>query len=171
VFYSANQECNFNEKTGGAEALLFFSCYLMVSTSNPNNSTATKIFGNYLNISKPQLVRLRNFKYIIFPRNTTDCLANFTVDTYLSFNNREYLVVTFIDVRGAFDFENIPLFISLLNALNLALFFTNFIFRLFSHRTLNFLPSFGITSICSTKIGLSQGSYLSQILFNITCAF
>jgi len=42
-------------------------------------------------------------------RGTTDCLANFIGDVYQSFNNREYLVATFIDVRGAFDTVNIPL--------------------------------------------------------------
>jgi hypothetical protein len=44
---------NFNEKTGSAEALLSFSYSLMViDTRKPYNSTFTKIFGKYMNISK-----------------------------------------------------------------------------------------------------------------------
>jgi hypothetical protein len=39
------QKRNFNEKTGGAEALLYFSCSSMVvDTRNPYNSIATKIY-------------------------------------------------------------------------------------------------------------------------------
>jgi hypothetical protein len=50
------QPLNFNENTGGAEALRPFSCSLMVmDIRKPYNSTVTKIFSKYMNTSKFKL--------------------------------------------------------------------------------------------------------------------
>ena len=76
----------------------------------------------------------------VIPIDTTDYLANFISDIYQLFNNKEYLIATFVDIRGAFDSVNIPFLISHINALNSPPSITNFISRLFSHRTTFYLP-------------------------------
>lgn len=112
-----------------------------------------------------------NFYAFKRSKGTANCLANFISDIYQSFNNREYLVATFIDVHGAFDSVNNPLLISRLYSLNLPPSFTNFISRLFSHRIIHFLSPFGTTNVRSTTTGLPQSSCLSPIFFNIYMYF
>jgi len=100
-------------------------------------------------------------------RGTIDCLVNFVGQIYQSFNNIEFFVAIFIDIRGAFDSVHIPLVLSHLESLNLPLTFINIISLLFSNWQLHFFSSFGSTTICSTLTGLPQGSCLSPILFNL----
>jgi hypothetical protein len=62
-----NQGRNFNEKTENAEVLLSFSCSLMIiDTRKPYNSTVTKIFGKYMNISKFKLFALILYFYYAY---------------------------------------------------------------------------------------------------------
>ncbi|KAL4082906.1 hypothetical protein QTP88_029560 [Uroleucon formosanum] len=89
-------------------------------------------------------------------RGTIDCLARFIGQIYQSFNNKEYFVSTFIDIRGAFDSVHIPSLISHLKSLNIPSLFINFISLLFSDRKLHFRSSFGSTNIRSTSTGLPR---------------
>jgi hypothetical protein len=67
IVFTYYQGRNFNEKTGGAEALLSFSCSLMViDTRKSYNSTVTKIFGKYMNISKFKLFTLILYFYCAY---------------------------------------------------------------------------------------------------------
>lgn len=40
---------------------------------------------------------------------TTEYLVMFTGENYRSFNNREFVVTAYVDIRGIFDSVNIPL--------------------------------------------------------------
>jgi hypothetical protein len=81
MYEPLTQGRNFNEKTGGAEVLLYFSYFLMIiDIRNPNNSTVTKIFGRYLNISKFKLFILILYFYI-----TNYLSANTNVSLYEHF--------------------------------------------------------------------------------------
>ncbi|KAL4152897.1 hypothetical protein QTP88_000730 [Uroleucon formosanum] len=116
----------------------------------------------------------KRFRKCIQPSTHTlndDCLARFIGQIYQSFNNKEYFVSTFIDIRGAFDSVHIPSLISHLKSLNIPSLFINFISLLFSDRKLHFRSSFGSTNIRSTSKGLPQGSCLSPILFNLYMSF
>lgn len=84
-------------------------------------------------------------------RGTIDCLARFIGQIHQSFNNKEYFVSTFIDIRGAFDSVHIPLLITHLKSLNIPSSFINLISLLFSNRKLHFCSSFGSTNIRSTS--------------------
>jgi hypothetical protein len=66
-FYPYFQERNFNEKTGGTEDLLSFSCSLIViDTHKTYNSKVNKIFGKYMNISKFKLFTLILYFYCAY---------------------------------------------------------------------------------------------------------
>jgi hypothetical protein len=61
------QRRNFNENTGGAEALQSFSCSLMViDTRKPYNLIVAKIFGKYINTSKFKLFTLILYFYCAY---------------------------------------------------------------------------------------------------------
>jgi hypothetical protein len=49
---------------------------------------------------------------------TMECLSTFIGNIYHAFNNKEFLVATFVDIRGAFDSVNIPTLITYLLSLN-----------------------------------------------------
>lgn len=100
-------------------------------------------------------------------RGTIDCHANFVGRIYQYFNNKEFFVATFIDIRGSFDSVQIPLLLSHLESLNLPPTFINIISFFFFNRQLYFFSSFGSTTASSTATGLSQGICLSPILFNL----
>jgi hypothetical protein len=91
--------------------------------------------------------------------------------SYHAFNDKKFLVATFIDIRGAFDSVHIPTLISHLSSLDLPPTFCNLIRSLFSSRSLSFFSPFGSHNTRSTCTGLLQGSCLSPILFNIYINF
>jgi hypothetical protein len=95
-----------------------------------------------------------------------DCLANFVGQIYQSFNNKEFFVSTFIDIRSAFDSVHISLLLFYLKSLNLPSTFINLISLLSSNRELHFFSTFGSTNLRYTSTGLPHGSCLSPILFN-----
>jgi hypothetical protein len=102
---------------------------------------------------------------------TMECLSTFISNTYHSFNDKEFLVATFVNIRGAYDSVNIPTLVSKLFSQNIPLSFFNIIFSLFSHRFLSFTSLFGNKCSRTTFSSLPQGSYLSPILFNIYISF
>jgi hypothetical protein len=97
----------------------------------------------------------------------TECLATFIGHIYHSFNNKQFFVATFVDIRGAFDSVNISTLISHLLSLQAPVKFCNILFSLFNRRNLFFFSPFGSYNIRSTFTGLPQGSCLSPLLFNI----
>ena len=98
---------------------------------------------------------------------TIDCLSTFVGHLYHSFNNKEFLVATFIDIRGAFDSVNIQTLVNHLASLNAPPEFCNLLLSLYHKRNLFFSTRFGSSNIRSTFSGLPQGSCLSPILFNV----
>jgi len=98
---------------------------------------------------------------------TMECLSTLIGNIYHSFNNREFLVSTFVDIRSAFDSVNIPTCISSLLSLNVPSKFCNILFSLFKFRKLTFSSPFGSSTTRSTFTGLPQGICLSPILFNV----
>lgn len=104
---------------------------------------------------------------------TLECLSIFSGHIYHAFNDKQFLVATFIDIRGAFDSVHILTLISHLSSLDLDLppAFCNLIRSLFSYRSLSFSSPFYSHNIRSTFTGLPQGSCLSPILFNIYINF
>uniref|UniRef100_A0A2H8TL40 RNA-directed DNA polymerase from mobile element jockey n=2 Tax=Melanaphis sacchari TaxID=742174 RepID=A0A2H8TL40_9HEMI len=98
---------------------------------------------------------------------TIECLSTFIGNIYHSFNNKEYFVATFIDIRGAFDSVNIHILVDYIISLNAPPEFGNILLYLFNKRNLVFSSSFGSSSSRSTFTGLPQGSCLSPLLFNI----
>jgi hypothetical protein len=79
------QGYNLNEKTVGDTALLSFSCSLMfIDICDPYNSTVTKIFVKYINISKCKLFTL------IFARIT--CLYYPSVNINVSLHDRSQIL-------------------------------------------------------------------------------
>ena len=98
---------------------------------------------------------------------TIECLSTFIGNIYHSFNNKEFFVATFIDIRGAFDSVNIHTLVDYIFSLNAPPEFCNILLSLFNKRTLVFSSSFGSTNTRSTFTGLPQGSCLSPLLFNI----
>ncbi|KAL4089414.1 hypothetical protein QTP88_024453 [Uroleucon formosanum] len=98
---------------------------------------------------------------------TLECLSTFIGKIYHSFNNKEFFVTTFVDIRGAFDSVNISTLISHLLSLQVPTLFCNVLSSLFKHRNLFFSFLFSATSTRSTFSGLPQGNCLSSILFNV----
>ncbi|KAL4142166.1 hypothetical protein QTP88_004679 [Uroleucon formosanum] len=98
---------------------------------------------------------------------TIECLSTFIGNIYHSFNNKEFFVATFIDIRGAFDSVNIHTLIDHIISLNAPPVFGNMLLSLFNKRNLVFSSSFGSSNTRSTFTGLPQGSCLSPLLFNI----
>ncbi|KAL4113880.1 hypothetical protein QTP88_017437 [Uroleucon formosanum] len=77
---------------------------------------------------------------------TLECLSTFIGKIYHSFNNKEFFVATFVDIRGAFDSVNISTLISHLLSLQVPTLFCNVLSSLFKHRNLFFLlPSVQLT--------------------------
>jgi len=74
---------------------------------------------------------------------TMECLSTLIGNIYYSFNNREFLVSTFVDIRGAFDSVNIPTLISHLLSLNVPSKFCNILLSLYKFRKLTFSSPFG----------------------------
>ncbi|KAL4126363.1 hypothetical protein QTP88_010585 [Uroleucon formosanum] len=98
---------------------------------------------------------------------TMECLSTFIGKIYHSFNNKEFFVATFVDIRGAFDCVNISTLISHLLSLQVPTLFCNILSSLFKHRNLFFSSPFGATNTRSTFTDLPRGSCLSPILFNV----
>jgi len=98
---------------------------------------------------------------------TMECLSTFIGNIYHAFNNKEFLVATFVDIRGAFDSVNIPTLITYLLSLNVPPKFCNVLSALFNFRNLVFFSPFGSSNTRSTFTDLPQGSCLSPILFNV----
>jgi hypothetical protein len=67
------------------------------------------------------------------------CLSTFIGNIYHSFNNKEFLVTTFVDICSAFDSVNIPTLITYLLLLNVPSKFCNVLSALFNFRKLVFL--------------------------------
>jgi hypothetical protein len=99
--------------------------------------------------------------------DTMEYLSNFIGNIYHSFNNKEFLVTTFVDIHGAFDFVNIPTLITYLLSLNVPTKFCNVLSALFNFRKLVFSSPFGSSNTRSTFTGFPHGSCLSPILFNV----
>lgn len=98
---------------------------------------------------------------------TLECFTMFLGHIYHSFNNKQFLVATFDDIRGTFDSVNISTLISHLLSLNVSSKFYKILFSLFNHRNFMF-TLFGSYNFCSTFTGLPpQGSCLSPLLFYI----
>lgn len=100
-------------------------------------------------------------------RGTMECLSSFIGNIYHSFNNREFFVATFVDIRGAFDSVNIFTLISHLISLHIPQQLCNTLMSLFNKRNLIFSYPFGAYNSRSTYTGLPQGSCLSPLLFNV----
>ncbi|KAL4149357.1 hypothetical protein QTP88_003319 [Uroleucon formosanum] len=98
---------------------------------------------------------------------TMECFSTFIGNIYHAFNNKEFLVATFADIRGAFDSVNIPTLITHLLSLNVPSEFCNVLSALSNFRKLVFSFPFRSSNTRFTFIGLPQGSCLSPILFNV----
>jgi hypothetical protein len=98
---------------------------------------------------------------------TIECLSTFISHIYHSFNNKKFLVATFIDIWGAFDPVNIHTLVNHLASLNAHPDFCNILLSLYHKKNLLFSSRFRFSNIRSTFTGLRQGSCLSPILFNI----
>jgi hypothetical protein len=82
-FYNCLQGRNFNKNTRDAEVFLPFSCSLLViDTRIPYNSTVTKIFGKYLNISKFKLFIFIYILYIFIAHVTNYPYVNTNVSSH-----------------------------------------------------------------------------------------
>jgi len=62
---------------------------------------------------------------------TLECFSTFIGKMYHSFNNKEFFVTTFVDIRGAFDSVNISTLISDLLSLQVSTLFCNVLSSLF----------------------------------------
>jgi len=97
--------------------------------------------------------------------DTLDCLSTFVGKIYHSFNNKEFFVAIFVDIRGAFDSVNISTLIFYLLSLNFPPKFYNILLSLSNKNGLVFSSFFGAYNTCSTFTDLPQG--LSPILLNV----
>lgn len=87
------------------------------------------------------------------------------------FNDKEFLVVTFVNIYGANDSVNIPTLTFKLPSFHIPPTFCNFILSFFLHRNLSFTSSFGTQCSCTTFSDQPQGSCLSLILYNVYMNF
>jgi hypothetical protein len=98
---------------------------------------------------------------------TIECLWTFVGQVYKSFCDKEFLSSSFIDTKGAFNTVHIPTLISVLASLHVPNLVCNFISSLFSLRRLKFTFPSGSVSYSLSYRGISQGSYLSPLSFNV----
>jgi ribonuclease HI len=100
-------------------------------------------------------------------RETRDNLAMFITDIQISLSKKEYLVASFLDIKGAYDDVRIPLLLEKLSSLGVSSKIQSFIKNLFLDRTVNILVNGDIAGSRSIWKGLPQGSPLSPLLFNL----
>lgn len=103
--------------------------------------------------------------------STMECLSTFIGSIYLFFNNKTFFIVTFVDVRSAFDSVNIPTRITQLISLQVPSKLCNILSALFNFRKLVYSSPFGSSNIRSIFTGLPWSSCLSPILFNVYISF
>lgn len=82
---------------------------------------------------------------------------------YHFFNNKEFFIVTFIDIRGVFDSVNIHILVDHLNSSNALPVFGNILISLFNRRNLVFSSSFGSSNIRSTYSSIAQSYTIQRI--------
>jgi len=99
---------------------------------------------------------------------TLDCLSTFIDKIYHAFNNKEFFVATFVDIRGAFDSVNISLHSSHLLSLQVSIIFCNVLSSLFTYRNL-FSPilsvqlTLALPTLAFHKVVVSALYYLMYI--------
>lgn len=100
-------------------------------------------------------------------KGVSDNLSIFTTDVLVSFSKNESAVAAFLDVSAAYDNVDLLLLKSKLDLLKIPQKFTNFVFNLFSGRSI-FVRVPGVN--LSTRLlwkGVPQGSVLSPLLYDI----
>ena len=104
-----------------------------------------------------------------FRRNLSglDCLALLTSYIHLGFNENKFVVVLFLDIKGAFDSVNPNILIRDLLDINIPFKIRKFIFNLLSYRILTFKINNDFEGPFLNQMGVPQGNILSPINYNI----
>lgn len=99
--------------------------------------------------------------------NTRDCTALLASQINLSFNEKQDMVSTFLDVSGAYDSVLLDLLFEKFKNFNIPNIIANFLYNLFSFKIMHFFHNGSSKFIRYSYFGLPQGSCLSPFLYNL----
>ncbi|XP_029713933.2 probable RNA-directed DNA polymerase from transposon BS isoform X1 [Aedes albopictus] len=100
-------------------------------------------------------------------KGTRDCQALFATDIQIAFRSKQALTAVFLDIKGAYDSVLIDILCQKLCVLGIPARLAEFLFDLLSLKVMHFFQNFQIKHVRNSFSGLTQGSSLSPLLYNL----
>lgn len=100
-------------------------------------------------------------------KGTRDCQALFATDIQIAFRSKQALTAVFLDIKGAYDSVLIDILCQKLCVLGIPARLAEFLFDLLSFKVMHFIQNFQIKHVRNSFSGLTQGSSLSPLLYNL----